>query len=133
MEEILRDIPGVLDTEVGYTAGAESVRVIFDPAKLSYATLLERWYFRMHDPTTPNRQGNDEGPQYRSAIFFTSEAQRQTAEDVIAKVDASGFWKARIVTEVTPAPAFDAAEASHQDYLEKNPDGYTCHYLREEQ
>jgi methionine-S-sulfoxide reductase len=131
MEELLRDIPGVLDTEVGYAGGAESVRIVFDPAKLSYETLLERWYFRMHDPTTPNRQGNDVGPQYRSAIFYGSDAQRRTAEAVIARVDASGFWKAKVVTEVTAATPFEPAEESHQDYLDKNPDGYTCHYIRE--
>jgi peptide methionine sulfoxide reductase msrA/msrB len=131
MEDILRDIPGVVDTEVGYEAGAEAVRVTFDPAKLTYATLLERWYFRMHDPTTPNRQGNDVGPQYRSAIFFTTPEQQRTAADVKAKVDASGFWKAPVVTEITAAGPFERAEEFHQDYLEKNPDGYTCHYLRD--
>jgi hypothetical protein len=94
MEEILRKIPGVVDTEAGYTAGAESVRVVFDPAVLPYAVLLERWYFRMHDPTTKNRQGNDVGEQYRSAIFYTTEAQRATAAQVKARVAASGFWKA---------------------------------------
>jgi peptide methionine sulfoxide reductase msrA/msrB len=132
MEDILRDIPGVVDTEVGYEAGAEAVKVTFDPAKLTYATLLERWYFRMHDPTTPDRQGNDIGPQYRSAIFFTTPAQQRTAADVKAKVDASGFWKAPVVTEITAAGPFERAEEYHQDYLEKNPDGYTCHYLRED-
>ena len=148
MEDLLRDIPGVLDTEVGYAGGgsasptyaqvssgdtghAESVRVVFDPTKLTYATLLERWYFRMHDPTTPGRQGNDVGSKYRSAIFYASEAQRLTALEVIRKVDASGVWKAKLVTEVVAAGAFTAAEADHQDYLDRNPDGYTCHYLRD--
>jgi peptide methionine sulfoxide reductase msrA/msrB len=135
MEEILRDIPGVVDTEVGYEGGAEAVKVTFSPATLSYATLLEDWYFKMHDPTTSNRQGNDVGPQYRSAIFATSPEQRRTAEAVKAKVDASGFWKAPVVTEITEIAAaagtFTRAEEFHQDYLEKNPDGYTCHYLRD--
>ncbi len=131
MEEILRDIPGVVETEVGYAAGAEAVKVTFDPAKLGYATLLEDWYFKMHDPTTTNRQGNDVGPQYRSAIFFTSPEQRRAAEDIKAKVDASGFWKAPVVTEIAAAGPFERAEDFHQDYLEKNPDGYTCHYMRD--
>jgi peptide methionine sulfoxide reductase msrA/msrB len=134
MEEILRDIPGVVDTEVGYEGGAEAVKVTFDPAKLGYAALLEDWYFKMHDPTTSNRQGNDVGPQYRSAIFATTAEQRRTAEAVKAKVDASGFWKAPLVTEITEIAAagtFTRAEDFHQDYLEKNPDGYTCHYLRD--
>jgi methionine-S-sulfoxide reductase len=111
------------------------VKVTFSPATLSYATLLEDWYFKMHDPTTSNRQGNDVGPQYRSAIFATSPEQRRTAEAVKAKVDASGFWKAPVVTEITEIAAaagtFTRAEEFHQDYLEKNPDGYTCHYLRD--
>jgi peptide methionine sulfoxide reductase msrA/msrB len=148
MEDILRTIPGVLETEVGYAGGstqgptydqvktgrtghAESVRVTFDPHKLSYAELLERWYFRMHDPTTKNRQGNDLGTQYRSAIFYTSEAQRKTAEEVKAKLEKSGKWKAPIVTEITAAGAFTPAESYHQDYLVKHPGGYTCHYLRD--
>lgn len=147
MEEILRAIPGVLDTEVGYSGGAtknptypqvssgrtghaESVRIVFDPDQLSYATLLERWYFRMHDPTTLNRQGNDRGSQYRSTIFPTSPAQERTAREVIRRVDASGKWKKPVVTTVEPFKAFTAAEANHQDYLMKNPNGYTCHYLR---
>jgi peptide methionine sulfoxide reductase msrA/msrB len=130
MEEILRNIPGVIETEVGYTAGAESVRVTFDPKKLSYEKLLEDWYFRMHDPTTPNQQGNDLGPQYRSAIFATTPAQRASAEAVKARVARSGFWKRPLVTEIVDAPAFSAAEESHQDYLQKHPGGYTCHFLR---
>lgn len=148
MEDLLRKIPGVLETEVGYAGGssaspsyeqvktgrtghAESVRVTFDPQKLSYADLLERWYFRMHDPTTKNRQGNDVGTQYRSAIFYTSEAQRKVAEDVKARVEKAGKWKAPLVTEIVAAGPFTPAEGYHQDYLEKHPGGYTCHYLRD--
>lgn len=148
MEDILRKVPGVLDTEVGYTGGhtpnptyrevstgrtghAEAIRVIFDPTALSYAELLERWFFRMHDPTTLNRQGNDIGTQYRSAIFYTSEEQRRIAEEVKARVDASGKWGAPLVTEIVAAGPFTPAEEHHQDYLEKNPGGYTCHFLRD--
>lgn len=147
MEEILRKVDGVLDTEVGYTGGnmsnptyedvssgktghAEAVRITFDPKKLSYAELLENWFFRMHDPTTKNRQGNDIGTQYRSAIFYVDEAQKKTAQEVIAKVNASGLWKSPIVTELVPATPFTPAEGYHQDYLQKNPNGYTCHFLR---
>ena len=130
MEDILRKIPGVIETVVGYTAGAESVRVTFDPRKLSYEDLLEKWYFRMHDPTTLNQQGNDLGPQYRSAIFTTSPEQRKTAEAVKARVDRSGKWKRPVVTEITDAPKFTTAEEHHQDYLQKHPGGYTCHFLR---
>jgi peptide methionine sulfoxide reductase msrA/msrB len=148
MEEILRKVPGVLDTEVGYTGGktakpgyedvhtgttghAEAVRIVFDPARISYAELLEKWFFRMHDPTTANRQGNDIGTQYRSAIFVTSQEQRRIAEAVKRRVDASGKWERPIVTEIVQAGPFTPAEEYHQDYLEKNPGGYTCHYLRE--
>jgi len=148
MEEILREVPGVLETEVGYSGGvtanpdydsvktgttghAEAVRVVFDPARLSYADLLEKWFFRMHDPTTRNRQGNDVGTQYRSAIFFTTLEQRKAAERVKERVDASGKWSARVVTEIVPAGPFTPAEEYHQDYLQKHPGGYTCHYLRE--
>jgi peptide methionine sulfoxide reductase msrA/msrB len=147
MEEILRKVPGVLATEVGYTGGrsespryedvhtgqtghAEAVRVVFDPSQLSYAALLEQWFFRMHDPTTPNRQGNDIGTQYRSAIFVTSKEQRAIAEQVKRRVDASHRWAAPIVTEIVEAGPFTLAEDDHQDYLQRNPDGYTCHYLR---
>jgi peptide methionine sulfoxide reductase msrA/msrB len=147
MEDILRGIPGVLETEVGYAGGsvpaptyetvrtgrsghAESVRVVFDPKVLSFADLLERWFFRMHDPTTKNRQGNDIGSQYRSAIFYTTEAQREVAEAVIEKVDASGVWKRPIVTEVTAAGPWTKAEDYHQDYLVQHPNGYTCHFMR---
>jgi len=148
MEEILRKIPGVLDTEVGYTGGktphpgyedvhegttghAEAVRIVFDPTRISYAELLEKWFFRMHDPTTLNRQGNDVGSQYRSAIFVTSDEQRRVAEAVKRRVAASGKWDRPIVTEIVQAGPFTPAEQYHQDYLEKNPGGYTCHYLRE--
>lgn len=148
MEDLLRKIPGVLDTDVGYTGGttdtpnyeqvktgrtghAETVRVIFDPSKLSYEDLLEKWFFRMHDPTTKNRQGNDVGTQYRSVIFYTSPEQKRVAELVKARVDASGKWKAPLVTEITAAVPFTAAEDYHQDYLQANPGGYTCHYLRD--
>jgi peptide methionine sulfoxide reductase msrA/msrB len=147
MEDILREIPGVLNTEVGYTGGtlpdptyhdlhdgtsghAESVQVTFDPRVISYEALLG-FFFRMHDPTTKNRQGNDVGSQYRSAIFYHSEAQRATAETVKQAVDASGKWKRPIATEIVPAVTFYPAEDYHQDYLEKHPDGYTCHYLRD--
>jgi peptide methionine sulfoxide reductase msrA/msrB len=131
MEEILRKIPGVLDTEVGYAAGAEAVRVSFDPAKLSYADLLEKWFFRMHDPTTPNRQGNDVGSKYRSAIFTTSPEQRKIAEAIKGRAGKSGRWKNPIVTEIVDAGRFTRAEEHHQRYLQKQPGGYTCHYLRD--
>jgi len=148
MEEILRAVPGVIETEVGYTGGdmslpsyedvktgttghAESIRVVFDPKKISYEQLLEKWFFRMHDPTTKNRQGNDVGSQYRSAIFYTSPAQKKTALAVKRRVDASGKWKSPIVTEIVEAGPFTPAEDYHQDYLQKNPGGYTCHHLRD--
>jgi methionine-S-sulfoxide reductase len=147
MQDILRKIPGVLETEVGYTGGwvvnpryedthdsrsghAEAVRVVFDPRILSYADLLEKWFFRMHDPTTPNRQGNDVGTQYRSAIFYEDEAQRATAEAVKKRVQASGKWKGTVVTEIVKASTWYPAEGYHQDYLVKHPGGYTCHFLR---
>jgi peptide methionine sulfoxide reductase msrA/msrB len=147
MQDLLRKIPGVLETEAGYTGGwlanpryddthdsasghAESVRVVFDPRRLSYQELLERWFFRMHDPTTPDRQGNDRGTQYRSAIFYADERQRADAEAVKARVQASGKWKGTIVTQIAPASAWYRAEPEHQDYLERNPGGYSCHYLR---
>jgi peptide methionine sulfoxide reductase msrA/msrB len=146
MEEIIREIPGVISTEVGDKAGhtenptyndvrtgqtghAESIKVVFDPTVLSYASLLE-WFFRMHDPTTVNRQGNDRGTQYRSAIFFHSPEQRQTAERVI-KEQQGTRWQDRIVTEVKQAGPWYTAEAYHQEYLQKNPGGYTCHWLRD--
>jgi methionine-S-sulfoxide reductase len=146
MEEIIRALPGVTQTTVGYTGGTlahatykdvktgqtnhtEAVEIVFEPAKLSYEDLL-RWFFRMHDPTTLNRQGNDVGTQYRSAIFYHSEAQKASAEKIRAETEASGKWKRPIVTEITPASEFWKAEDYHQKYLVKNPGGYTCHFLR---
>jgi peptide methionine sulfoxide reductase msrA/msrB len=148
MEDILRKVPGVIETEVGYAGGttqspkyedvktgrtghAEAIRIVFDPKKLTFADLLEKWFFKMHDPTTANRQGNDVGTQYRSAIFVSSEEQRATAEAVKQRVSSSGKWKRPIVTEIAKAGAFTPAEDYHQDYLEKHPGGYTCHYLRD--
>ncbi|MCA9580323.1 MAG: peptide-methionine (S)-S-oxide reductase MsrA [Myxococcales bacterium] len=138
MEEILREIPGVLSTEVGYAAPkgapkdkAEADLVVFDPTKLSYATLLRDWYFRMHNPTTPDRQGNDIGRKYRSALFPLTKEQERVAKEEKARAQASERWKARVVTEITPPGPFEEAPAFHQDYLRKNPGGYTCHYLRE--
>jgi peptide methionine sulfoxide reductase msrA/msrB len=147
MEDIIRDIPGVLNTGVGYTGGtvknatyedlkrgdsghAESIQITFDPEILSYEELLG-WFFRMHDPTTLNRQGNDRGAEYRSAIFYHNETQAEVAERVKQEVDASGKWKDPIVTEIVAAGEFYLAEEYHQDYLEKHPGGYTCHYLRD--
>lgn len=148
MEEIIRKIPGVIETNVGYSGGevssptyaivklgqsghAESIQVKFDPTKLSYETLLKNWFFRMHDPTTLNRQGNDIGSQYRSAIFYHSEEQKNTALKVKEEIDQAGKWKNPIVTEVTPFKSFTLAEDYHQDYLQKHPQGYTCHFLRD--
>jgi peptide methionine sulfoxide reductase msrA/msrB len=147
MEQLIREIPGVLDTEVGYTGGtttrpvyetvktggtghAEAVKIIFDPSKVSYESILG-FFFKMHDPTTKNRQGNDVGTQYRSAIFVMNDVQRKTAEAVKAAVDKSGKWKKPVVTEIVQADEFTPAEGYHQDYLVKNPGGYTCHYWRE--
>ncbi len=142
MEELIRQQPGVLSTVVGYTGGnvpnatyrnhgthAEGIKIEFDPALTSYRKLLE-YFFQIHDPTTKNRQGNDRGTSYRSAIFYLNEAQRETAEKVIAEVNASGKWPGEVVTEVAPAGDFWDAEAEHQDYLQKHPNGYTCHYER---
>lgn len=148
MEEILRAVPGVLQTTVGYTGGkipsptypqvktgttghAEAIQIVFDPTLLTFESLLENWFFKMHDPTTANRQGNDIGSQYRSAIFFFTPEQKATAEKVIVRVEKSGKWKRPIVTEVTAASPFYPAEDYHQKYLVKNPGGYTCHYLRD--
>ena len=148
VEEILRDIEGVIDTTVGYTGGtteapsyrevctgqtghAEAVKVVFDPSIVSYETLLD-YFFRLHDPTTLNRQGNDRGSQYRSAIFYTNETQRRLAEDKKQAVDESGKWDNPVVTEIAEADTFYPAEEYHQDYLQKNPNGYHCHYLRPE-
>ena len=146
MQDLIRKRPGVIATRVGYTGGhtdrpvyetvktgttghAESIEIEFDPAVISYRDILEL-FFQIHDPTTANRQGNDIGSQYRSAIFYTSPAQRSVAEDTIADVEASGLWPGEVVTEVVPATAFFEAEPQHQDYLERYPEGYTCHYPR---
>jgi len=146
MEELVRQIPGVLETEVGYTGGempqatydivkqgrsghAESLKIVFDPGKLTYRHLLFE-FFRMHNPTTRNQQGNDIGTQYRSAIFYVSAEQKATAEEVIRTVDASGDWGAKVVTEVVPFKEFWRAEEYHQKYLVKHPHGYTCHFNR---
>jgi methionine-S-sulfoxide reductase len=148
VEEILRDVPGVIGTEVGYTGGwlenptyhdthdsksghAEAIRVTFDPSVLSYEDLLERWFFRLHNPTTLNRQGNDVGTQYRSAIFPQTPEQQRTAEQVRARLQASGRWKQPITTTIESASAWYPAEEYHQDYLRKHPGGYTCHFLRD--
>jgi peptide-methionine (S)-S-oxide reductase len=142
MQELIRKLPGVMRTRVGYSGGdvphatyrnhgthAEAIEVVFDPAKLSYRDLLE-FFFQIHDPTTKNRQGNDMGTSYRSAIYHLSDEQRAVAEDTIADVDASKLWPGRVVTEVRPAGPFWEAEPEHQDYLLCNPGGYTCHFPR---
>jgi peptide-methionine (S)-S-oxide reductase len=142
MQDLIRRMNGVVATRVGYSGGdvanatyrnhgthAEAIEIVFDPERLSYRQLLE-FFFQIHDPTTKNRQGNDRGTSYRSAIYYTSDAQKRTAEDTIADVDASGLWPGKVVTEVAPAGPFWEAEPEHQDYLEKVPNGYTCHYVR---
>jgi len=142
VEELIRNYPGVVSTVVGYTGGdvpnatyrnhgthAEAIEVIFDPAVLSYRSLLE-YFFQIHDPTTLNRQGNDRGTSYRSAIFFMNGIQRETAETLIRDMEASHKWPGKIVTEVVPASDFWNAEEEHQDYLRKHPYGYTCHFER---
>jgi peptide-methionine (S)-S-oxide reductase len=142
MQDLIRKYEGVISTRVGYTGGdvpnatyrkhgthAEAIEIIFDPEKISYRTLLE-FFFQIHDPTTRNRQGNDVGMSYRSAIFYTTEEQKRIAEDTIADVEASGLWPGKVVTEVTPAGPFWEAEPEHQDYLERIPNGYTCHFPR---
>jgi len=144
MQDILRGIPGVLETDVGYMGGqianatyrrhdghAETVRVVFDPELLPFEQLLG-WFFRMHDPTTKDRQGLDVGSSYRSAIFCTTEEQKRIAEEFERRVEASGKWGAPIVTEIARAGDYWKAEEEHQDYLQKNPGGYTCHFLRPE-
>jgi peptide-methionine (S)-S-oxide reductase len=144
MEELIRNVPGVKSTVVGYTGGnvpnatyrnhgthAEAIEVTFDSEQLPYRDLLE-FFFQIHDPTTLNRQGNDVGTSYRSAIFYLDEAQRETAKALIAEMQASGKWPGAIITEVVPATDFWNAEEEHQDYLQKHPNGYTCHYLRPE-
>ncbi len=142
MQDLIRRYNGVLDTRVGYTGGdvenatyrnhgthAEGIEIIFDPARISYRELLE-FFFQIHDPSTLNRQGNDRGTSYRSAIYYTSDEQKRVAIDTIADVDASGLWPGKVVTEVEPAGAFWEAEPEHQDYLERIPNGYTCHFVR---
>ncbi len=146
MEDLIRKLPGILDTEVGYTGGslpqatyrdvkkgttghAEAIRIVFDPKAISYEAILD-FFFRMHDPTTLNRQGNDRGDSYRSAIFAHSKEQRESAEKMIKLVDESGVWRAPVVTEILPAKEFWQAEPEHQDYLEVYPTGYTCHLIR---
>jgi len=142
MQDLIRRLPGILSTRVGYSGGdvpnatyrnhgthAEAIEIIFDPQKTSYRDLLE-FFFQIHDPTTRNRQGNDVGTSYRSAIFYTSDEQKRVAEDTIADVSASGLWPGRVVTELSPAGPFWEAEPEHQDYLERYPNGYTCHFPR---
>jgi peptide-methionine (S)-S-oxide reductase len=142
VQDLVRRLPGTISTRVGYTGGdvkdatyrnhgshAEAIEIIFDPQKISYRNLLE-FFFQIHDPTTLNRQGNDRGTSYRSAIFYTSEEQKSVALDTIADVSASGLWPGKVVTEVVPTSDFWEAEPEHQDYLEKYPSGYTCHFIR---
>jgi peptide-methionine (S)-S-oxide reductase len=142
VQDLLRRYPGVISTRVGYSGGevanatyrnhgnhAEAVEIVFDPQKISYRQLLE-FFFQIHDPSTKNRQGNDMGASYRSAIFYTNEEQKRVALDTIADVDASGIWPGKVVTEVTAAGPFWEAEPEHQDYLERIPNGYTCHFIR---
>ncbi len=142
VQELVRHLPGVIGTRVGYSGGdvknatyrnhgthAEAIEITFDPAKISYRQLLE-FFFQIHDPTTKNRQGNDMGASYRSAIYYTSPEQEEIAEDTIADVEASGLWPGKVVTQVAPVGDFWEAEAEHQDYLQRYPDGYTCHFVR---
>lgn len=142
MQDLIRKMPGVISTRVGYSGGdvpnatyrnhgthAEAIEIVFDPVQLSYRQLLE-FFFQIHDPTTPHRQGNDRGTSYRSGIYYTSEAQLRVAEETIADVNAAGLWPGEVVTEVSPAGPFWLAEPEHQDYLERFPNGYTCHYVR---
>jgi peptide-methionine (S)-S-oxide reductase len=142
VQDLFRRYHGVVSTRVGYTGGrvpnatyrnhdghAEAIEIIFDPDRISYRQILE-YFFQLHDPSTSDRQGNDVGSSYRSAIFYTSDEQKRIAEDTIADVDASGLWPARVVTEVVPASGFWEAESEHQDYLLRNPGGYTCHFVR---
>jgi len=142
MQDLIRRFPGVISTRVGYSGGdvknatyrnhgshAEAIEIVFDPAKLSYRQLLE-FFFQIHDPSTKNRQGNDLGASYRSAIFYENEGQKAVALDTIADVDASGLWPGKVVTEVSPVGDFWEAEPEHQDYLQRYPNGYTCHFIR---
>lgn len=142
MQDLIRRLPGVTTTRVGYTGGdvadatyrnhgthAEGIEILFDPATIGFRTLLE-FFFQIHDPTTPNRQGNDLGMSYRSGIYYTSDEQKAVALETIADVEASGLWPGKVVTEVAPVGDFWEAEAEHQDYLERFPNGYTCHFPR---
>src|ERR1700712_5651248 len=142
VQDLVRRMPGVIATRVGYSGGevanatyrnhgnhAEAIEIIFDPAKISYRALLE-FFFQIHDPTTLNRQGNDRGVSYRSAIFYTNDEQRRVAEETILDVEASGLWPGKVVTELAPVREFWEAEPEHQDYLERIPNGYTCHFIR---
>ena len=142
VQQLVRRLPGVVSTRVGYSGGdvknatyrnhgahAEAIEIIFNPEETSFRAILE-FFFQIHDPTTPNRQGNDRGVSYRSAIFYTSDEQRRVAEETIADVNASGIWPGKIVTEISPAGDFWEAEAEHQDYLERYPGGYSCHFVR---
>lgn len=144
MQDLIRKLPGVVSSRVGYTGGdvpnatyrnhgthAEAIEIVFDPSVLSYRKLLQ-FFFQIHDPTTLNRQGNDVGASYRSAIFYASEEQRRIAEETICDVQASGKWPGKVVTQVVPEGPFWEAEPEHQDYLERLPNGYTCHYIRPE-
>jgi peptide-methionine (S)-S-oxide reductase len=144
MQDLLRRYPGVISTRVGYSGGdvknatyrnhgthAEAIEIVFDPTKTNFRTILE-YFFQIHDPTTLNRQGNDRGMSYRSAIFYTSDEQRKVAEDTIADVNASGLWPGKVATELAPVGDFWQAEPEHQDYLERIPHGYTCHFVRPE-
>ncbi len=144
MQDLIRNMPGVMSTRVGYAGGdvenatyrnhgthAEAIEIVFDPEVMSYRRLLE-YFFQIHDPSTKNRQGNDTGMSYRSAIYYTSDAQKAVALDTIADVDASGLWPGKVMSELAPAGAFWEAEPEHQDYLERNPSGYTCHFIRKE-
>jgi peptide-methionine (S)-S-oxide reductase len=144
MQDLIRKLPGVISTRVGYTGGdvpnatyqnhgmhAEGIEIVFDPTQTSYRAMLE-FFFQIHDPTTPNRQGNDRGPSYRSAIYYVDDDQKRVAEETIADVDASGLWPGAVVTELEPVGDFWEAEPEHQDYLERIPHGYTCHYIRPE-
>jgi peptide-methionine (S)-S-oxide reductase len=142
MQDLLRSYPGVLDTRVGYSGGdvpnatyrnhgshAEALEITFDPSVISYRKILE-FFFQIHDPSTPNRQGNDRGESYRSALFYLNDEQKRVIDETIADVDASGLWPGKVVTEVAPAGPFWQAEPEHQDYLQRIPNGYTCHYIR---
>ncbi len=142
MQDLIRKLPGVLSTRVGYSGGevanatyrnhgnhAEAIEIVFDPAKITFRNLLE-FFFQIHDPTTPDRQGNDRGPSYRSAIFYVDAQQKAVIADTIADVNASGLWPGKVVTEVAPAGPFWEAEPEHQDYIERIPNGYTCHFIR---